>query len=903
MNETKQNNRIETFPKEYFFAGIFLAVILFIGFAEELRKGVNLYVLYAYDATPHYYFYPAEVFLKNQISKGLMPLWDNLRGLGEPTIGPIIITAFHPFRLPIYLLPFNIGLSVFVLLRLWTAGFGMYFAGRHFKLGRPGSMTAALSYMLCGYFMEYVSFQDMNIYPLFPIILGFFKKSFDKQSIVDLLLFVFCVSLIGAGGHPEAIFFGLGLTFYSSWMIILTSRKTGREKIKWMALCLMIVSWPFGSHFLEIGGFTEFLFFGWQYHAPGFGRLHFDVRMLPSLFHPFFNAGLESFIKTVNSGTIIQAAPNCWGLIPSILFFTAMARLKRAPREISQLAIILIPMLGLIFRIPPFEYLSMLPILDISYNHRYLQPIIAFPAAIFAGAGVKLIFDSHNKKEIKIAAGLTAFLTAAAIVAGAFGSKFIPLPGCGKEFAYLSIMTLIFSLSIISILFLIHKKILSQRYIAAILIVVLSVNLLMSKKFAGPALITRMTLPSDLDRNKFASWPQATRIYGVGRDLLHPNIAEIYGLNDLRDQSAMIPANYANMVIKLNGLSTPKEILDHFIGSGWYLEIDYSKLTPDWQDVFGIEKIFTWSEPDAIDLWPDFIKNSDYYFPTPREVNYIPVKIKNTTRNSMVFNAPGMIDGKLKIPDTAAQLAISTAKSNLTDPACYMMSVDSGSGKKVKYSRCFSDWEIEWKNARLDAANYAGREISLKLWNAPMRTKPHKPVLAAWGNGYLTTTRGNAGYELVDERDFRVYANLDALPNAFVLDAQPPKDFSADAGAIKKSVKKESSRILENEGSFLSISVNPADGDWLMISRVYLPGWKCFATDSKGVKVERKVGRCLDGFSCAPLESRDRKIEYEFHPVLFKIGFWALFVHYVFTIVVVCAHILSRIISGKLTPR
>ena len=84
---------------EYIGAGVWLALSLLLAFHKEILEGTNLYVYYTYDATPFHLFYPAEVYLQNHLNQGFAPIWDHLRGLGEPNMVPILVSFLNPLRI------------------------------------------------------------------------------------------------------------------------------------------------------------------------------------------------------------------------------------------------------------------------------------------------------------------------------------------------------------------------------------------------------------------------------------------------------------------------------------------------------------------------------------------------------------------------------------------------------------------------------------------------------------------------------------------------------------------------------------------------------------------------------------------------------------------------------------
>jgi len=882
--------------RDYFRVAVILAAALIVVFARELWWGMNLFVIFFHDPIPFYFFYPSEIFTARQWSSGFFPIWDHLRGLGAPNVIPTFFVITYPLRIILHLFPIDTALSFFTIVRLWTAGMGMYFAGKCFGLGRSGSMCASLSFMLCGYFMGFLSFQDMNAYAFFPWVLGMWRRWISRRTMASAATCVFLLACSFAS-HPEAVFNGTGTLLFWGLLMVQMKEIPGRKKAAWMFLWILLFFWAGLAWLIIFFPFIEFWANGWDYHLFDFGRIHYDVKTFAALIHPFFNNILMAFVKTKDLPYTVPWTASYIGLVPSLFAITALLRFRRIPREIAPAAVILFVTLGVVYGLPLFIELTRLPVVNFSYNYRYLQPIAAFAAAFLAGAGMKEILDAPDRGACNTAALVTTILTAVVLVSGVVGLAIAPLPEYIRRFPYLTVSTLIIALLTVLILLAYARRRISKRNSAIALSVMLFLCLLTSRFFAGPAGRRIRSIPNYIKTILVSEWEGSGRIYGTNKQILHPNLAELFNLKDLRDQAALLPGRYMRLITNLNEISEELDIVNKFPSEGYYLSLDLNKVAPSWFDLLGVDRLLSWSFPGAVELWPSFDRSWKTQLTHKGFADVFAVKIDGVGRNSMVFISPGMLEKEIEIPADSEHfiLALSTPRHS----TCHNLWIKEGGERKPAYSRCFVPGVTGWREVKLDLSEYAGKKVEIAISSVPYI--PHKgaPALVAWGDGFFTVKDRDPSIELVRHSNFRVYRNTDALPLAFVMKEKPPTESSANANLIKAKVRGGVAEVVQNESQKMAVNVAPTDNDWLVISRVYYPGWKAFVTDSNGNSKECQIRPCLTAFSTVPLNHTDRKVELLYHPACFRIGLWSWIAYMALFISGVCASTLIRIQSKR----
>ena len=135
----------------------FLLLLTIIYFWRQVIDGQALYW-----GDIGLYFTPMQIFLKQNLAAGRLPLWNPLIWCGTPYAG-------NPQTWPLYpmtaLLPFVSAPQFFnltIALHVWLAGLGMYaFARRALGVGTAPALLAAVTFMFGGQFVSKEQFPNM----------------------------------------------------------------------------------------------------------------------------------------------------------------------------------------------------------------------------------------------------------------------------------------------------------------------------------------------------------------------------------------------------------------------------------------------------------------------------------------------------------------------------------------------------------------------------------------------------------------------------------------------------------------------------------------------------------------------------------------------------------------------
>ena len=90
------------------------------------------------------YFYPYKKFASECIRSGVFPLWNPLSACGTPFFAGLQSQVAYPLSLIHYVLPFDIGLHIFIALHFFLAAYFMYLFCLDLNVKRPAAFLGGL---------------------------------------------------------------------------------------------------------------------------------------------------------------------------------------------------------------------------------------------------------------------------------------------------------------------------------------------------------------------------------------------------------------------------------------------------------------------------------------------------------------------------------------------------------------------------------------------------------------------------------------------------------------------------------------------------------------------------------------------------------------------------------------
>jgi len=149
------------------------------------------------------FFLPMLDLVRDLWRDGTLPLWNPYIMSGVPLLGHAQAGPLSPLNLPIFALPFSVGLTLTVGLKLWLGGMGTYLYARRMGLGAWPGLLAGTAYALCAFQIAWLNHAHTNVTALFPFLILAVEAvvvSGSRRATVGLVLASGALLL---GGHPE----------------------------------------------------------------------------------------------------------------------------------------------------------------------------------------------------------------------------------------------------------------------------------------------------------------------------------------------------------------------------------------------------------------------------------------------------------------------------------------------------------------------------------------------------------------------------------------------------------------------------------------------------------------------------------------------------------------------------
>jgi hypothetical protein len=486
---------------------------------------------------------PIYEFIKQNLRRGILPLWNPHQATGYSLIGMLEIGLFFPLTLIIYLLPNIISIDVMILSRLLFAGFFTFLFMRRLGFKEIPALCAGIAFMLSGP-MVLLQYWTANVDLLLPLLLLAIDCMIRETNRRSFVFLTTTVALTIFAGHPEHVFLvnAYGVAFF---LFRTFSLKTKDSRIKiflsYFSAYLLgaglaaIVLFPFLRNLLG-----EF----WNGHPDGTGLLMEEQR------DRALTLALPHFFQKENL-TFDFTFAGWWGgyigTLPLALAF--MSFFSRQKKSLNYfLGAILILIVGKEYGLPVINWLGYLPVFNVCRYAIHTPPLAAFTVAILCGMGVRAILNDKKlfKKGLLFTTGLAVIVIIHLLVL--------------KNTAHftISIQASVFALAILlifqTILWVKDHNLLKQKTIGLLLVSVIFLELFLYIHREHPRRFDSFAKVPYIEFLK--SQPEPVRSYGIFWSF-YPNTATGFEVDDLGYFLGLVPERYVDFV---NALIIP----DHF---------------------------------------------------------------------------------------------------------------------------------------------------------------------------------------------------------------------------------------------------------------------------------------------------------------------------------------------------
>lgn len=817
--------------------------------------------------------------LENHYLKTLqLPLWNPFSGLGRPYNADMNSYAFF---LPIYLFklfPSLIMYDLFLLLRLFVAGFFLYLLLRFFRCPVWGALAGAAFYMFNSHFQAYVDMDHLNVTMWLSPMAYLLVRFLFSLNTRFLFGFILCSAGSFYGGNPNE-FILVHFFLICFFAFLLAAKKNGRLEKKPILLFYLVLGLGLSllTASLKLIPFLEF----WRNsYSSRTGGATGTAVFLP----------VRRFLTQVLTPNTIFEGPNYWGyLILGLTLFSLfnLARKRWRFREklVAFHGVMLFFVISKVCNAPYIKWIGNLPLFSDIHYVKYCSLIYYLTSVLAAFALIYLGDPFRDVKAKVIRVLIFSFCVFSPHILFGFLSKdlFFRQSERGQTLLYISAFFLIVG-SFVIFLQITHQN----RFIKAGALVTLAVMAVLELR-----LNSHQHYPKRFQLNDKAPYTQfllkqSLPFRAIGMDgTLSPNCNLVYPIPTINRMFAM---RVTRPTLLLGRLVTAKfdsgmgqvysreEILDNpyldLMNTKYYVSesvIDALIFDPEYAEVHKVKSLLNNPSMQYTRCGNLYYYTHWGWLQTADSSVDIPVRLPDgevfLKSTALAFNFDW---GKRENPENRLNLTIS-AKHNGT--------------KKIVYSRSFvAHRHRDFLGIKVNLSKYAGQDVLVNLaLNNPGAENTNDRSLF-FGNlrivynrikkkvdeesssdlSWVTNELEPVPYEEVFSHHATVYRNNRALERGFVLyDARKVGNIYEAISLLKKEPliykktalvegdlpdgvklgKTGRSRVVfvDYRANSLKIDVESTEDGLFILSDAYYPGWKAYL-DGKRVSIYPAFG-------------------------------------------------------------
>ncbi len=850
----------------------------FVGSRPALDTGASAW---AYE--------PWAAKVRRLFSQGQAPLWNPNSGVGAPLLANMQSAPFSPFRLILHLLPFQYGWEIYFALRLLAAGFFTYLCLRMWNHSAVASFASAVIFMFCGYNILYINMGHLDVDVLAPACIFAFECLFRNPRPIRIAFGSLLVCFTILGGMPESAFFVLMLSSaYYAFRTFSTRPSAPGAGLYFLKKFLPVSSAILLGFLLsgpQLFPFLEYLKNSWTNHVSDVGAASNPLTGGISLAIPYF------FGKIFNGWNDIHpfALGSYVGAIPLLLaIFAIFSRKDEFDKKLAYFcALFCLFFLCKYFGFFFINWIGRLPVFDKAIFAKYCLPEFSFCVAVLAGLGVDALIQKRLHLR-SLAIGTSCLLGFAAIYLLLKPMQLFPELAEARTLRYvlwhISIF-LFFALSAFLLARLSLKKCPSLPLL--LLILLAAAELIHYIPGERPVRCDAAAAPPYV--SFLHSDPESFRVLGID-NVLYPNSSSYFNLDSVANLDAMYPRRYLTFI---RSLLSP-QASDRFVGSELTLPLEDAVPV---LSLMNVKYVLTPESP--FDLTSELLKTAEAAGKSRFEIDWSQFTIGDRTRTVLFQRPPSSLVYPVKIgPRPALSFAIALSPDcwspDKGDGVLFKIKVRSGGAERDLFSASIDPKNAladrKWSEHFIDLSPVANREVELVFETHPLKNNAFDS--AGWVNMELFQDASSRNFELVYDREIKIYRNNQYFPRAYIV----PRALCAKNGeeslrwlrsalpdlkqkAILENAAdcspnpapatdgRSEAKILHYGAREVEIETTSSDDGFLVLSDMHYPGWKAY--------VDGKEERILCAnylFRALPLESGSHRVRFVYAPISFNLG-------------------------------
>ncbi|MFH1860222.1 MAG: YfhO family protein [bacterium] len=210
------------------------------------------------------YYYPFYHLKVNLIKDGIFPFWNPYLFSGTPLFALIQLGTFYPLSILLYLLPFGLGIKLFIVIHVLLSGIFMYCLGKTLNLGTKASLAAGITFSFSSFSLCMISHPNILCsITWLPLIFSIYHTALSKRSLLWIILGGICLAVQILAGEPVVAYMTiLSLFFYG----ICSSCDCKYAITSFLIIFLIGV----GLSLVQLLPFFELTFFSARAHGVGY---------------------------------------------------------------------------------------------------------------------------------------------------------------------------------------------------------------------------------------------------------------------------------------------------------------------------------------------------------------------------------------------------------------------------------------------------------------------------------------------------------------------------------------------------------------------------------------------------------------------------------------------------------
>lgn len=528
-----------------------------------------------------------------------LPLWNEHNSFGGPLAASALPQPFYPLTILLSLSVTPWTYNLFLVARLFVGGLLTYFFAAQF-LTRLPSLFAAVVFMLSGYFILFLGISHLSVETLTPGVVLAFEWLARKNSWSAAAGVAGIILLGMTGGMPESLFviLAFGAVYFVSRIVFTPTLRTQAVPLLLKFVAAVVLGFAVSAFMLL--PLLEFLSLGYDVHQPSnigndkVGLVHDDdprlliQYLLPLILGPVLNSTLSNFAGW-------SGLKGYWGIIPfffAVIALLAMRARARAPQFqawrfltvffSAMLAAMLLKRFGSV----TINWIGYLPVSELVLYPKYLEPVIAFCAAMLGGLGFAAFVErTTTRTQLLLAAAAT--LAVMLVLAGSYlPSLGSPSARYASTFFFASVASGVAVVAGTALIGWIAMKVSPPWQAWAFRGLVAALALELTFNFLVPGFYVLNKLPP-ATASPYAGAPyidfikqqnkDRARVFGR-ENMLYPNWSAAFGIDDVRSLTAIHYVRYRsfirNFLLPPNDDRRHGDLADRFTGQEFTYPFD-----------------------------------------------------------------------------------------------------------------------------------------------------------------------------------------------------------------------------------------------------------------------------------------------------------------------------------------